>query len=329
MTEACEESVGKRILQYLMRYGMYLIFLLLMIYFSVSNPNFLTFNNLILILQQASPHGIAVIGIIFVLTVGGIDISIGRNMFLASTLVGVMTVNVSKNFLDSTAALAVCLGIAVAVGIVFGLLNGIIITKFRMVPFITTLAVGSVMRGLGLTISNTRQFNITFMSPLASGRIFNIPYVLIIFAVLLVVSNYILRSTTFGRHLMAIGNDPENAKKIGINVDRDTILVYVICAVLAALGGILSAGQIGTIAATFGEGNEFIAISAAVVGGASLFGGKATILPGAVVGILLITLITNGMAMVNASPYAYTIVRGAIIFLAVMLDSINYKGVLR
>ena len=208
-------------------------------------------------------------------------------------------------------------------------MNGIIITKFRMVPFITTLAVGSVMRGLGLTISNTRQFNITFMSPLASGRIFNIPYVLIIFAVLLVVSNYILRSTTFGRHLMAIGNDPENAKKIGINVDRDTILVYVICAVLAALGGILSAGQIGTIAATFGEGNEFIAISAAVVGGASLFGGKATILPGAVVGILLITLITNGMAMVNASPYAYTIVRGAIIFLAVMLDSINYKGVLR
>ena len=98
MTEACEGSVGKRILQYLMRYGMYLIFLLLMIYFSVSNPNFLTFNNLILILQQASPHGIAVIGIIFVLTVGGIDISIGRNMFLASTLVGVMTVNVSKNF---------------------------------------------------------------------------------------------------------------------------------------------------------------------------------------------------------------------------------------
>ena len=137
-----------------------------------------------------------------------------------------------------------------------------------------------------------------------------------------------------GGEVSIMGKNPfcdrmENAKKIGINVDRDTILVYVICAVLAALGGILSAGQIGTIAATFGEGNEFIAISAAVVGGASLFGGKATILPGAVVGILLITLITNGMAMVNASPYAYTIVRGAIIFLAVMLDSINYKGVLR
>ena len=98
---------------------------------------------------------------------------------------------------------------------------------------------------------------------------------------------------------------------------------------LGTLAGILSAGQIGSVSAGFGDGNEFIVISAAVLGGTSLFGGKGSILPGAVIGILLVTTIMNGLAMMNASPFIYTIVRGLVIFLAIAIDSRNYKGELR
>ena len=125
---------------------------------------------------------------------------------------------------------------------------------------------------------------------------------------------------------MAIGNSKEAAAKAGIKVEKTIILTYVLCGALAAFSGILSAGQIGGVALSFGEGNEFVAISAAVIGGVSLFGGKGKIIPGTIVGIVLITTIMNGLAMMNASPYVYTIVRGLVIFAAVMLDSFNFKG---
>jgi ribose/xylose/arabinose/galactoside ABC-type transport system permease subunit len=125
---------------------------------------------------------------------------------------------------------------------------------------------------------------------------------------------------------MAIGNSETNARKAGINVNRSVVLAYTICGVLGAIGGILSAGQIGAVPAGFGEGNEFIVISAAVLGGTSLFGGKGNIFPGAIIGILMITMIMNGLSMINASPYMYTIVRGVIIFIAVMIESVRFTG---
>jgi len=128
---------------------------------------------------------------------------------------------------------------------------------------------------------------------------------------------------------MAIGDSVRNAERAGIKVKRSVVIAYVVCGGLGAIGGILSAGQIGSVAAGFGEGNEFIVISAAVLGGTSLFGGKGSILPGAVIGIILITTIMNGLAMMNASPFIYTIVRGLIIFFAIALDSIGHRGELR
>jgi ribose/xylose/arabinose/galactoside ABC-type transport system permease subunit len=128
---------------------------------------------------------------------------------------------------------------------------------------------------------------------------------------------------------MAIGDSPRNAERAGIPVNRNMVSAYMICGMLGTLAGILSAGQIGSVSAGFGDGNEFIIISAAVLGGTSLFGGKGSILPGAVIGILLVTTIMNGLAMMNASPFIYTIVRGLVIFIANAIDSRNYKGELR
>lgn len=331
MSKDKQSAVKRNFISHIARYGVFVIFGLIFLLFAFSNKHFFTVDNILLILQQASPLGIGVIGMTFVLVISGIDISVGRNMFFASTIIASMILNdllVPSMFESIWGYLLVCV-ICIVIGILIGLINGLLVTKFKITPFIVTLATGYILRGFGLMISGSASPNVSLISKLSNGGIGRVPYVLIIFIVVAIIFNFILRRTSFGRHLMAIGNSPEAAKKAGIKLERNTIISYMICGGLGALGGILSAGQIGSVPLSFGEGNEFIIISAAVLGGTSLFGGKGNIIPGAIIGIILITTIMNGLSMVNASPYIYTIVRAAIIFLAVMVDSIEYKGELR
>jgi ribose transport system permease protein len=319
-------------LLWLTRYGIYVVLVLLVVAFSFANPRFCTLENLLLILQQASPLGIAVVGMVFVLLVVGIDISVGRSMFFISTLIGFMVTTtgvIPEAWFADARGPCLVLGLVILMGCAVGCVNGMLVTRFAILPFIVTLATGSILRGLGLKISGSASINVSVLGGLSNGRVWDIPNVLIIFVLVLILFDYVLRHTAYGRHLMAIGNSPRNAERAGINAKRNIIIAYVICGGLGALGGILSAGQIGSVAAGFGEGNEFIVISAAVLGGNSLFGGKGNILPGAVIGIILITTIMNGLAMINASPFIYTIVRGLIIFFAIALDSIQHKGELR
>lgn len=314
------------------RYGVFVVFALLIVYFALTNKRFLSPANLFLILQQAAPLGIGVVGIIYVLMVVGIDISVGRNMFFVSTVVAYL-VSIAKivpaSAVSTVLGITLLLGFVIFTGLLFGALNGLLVTRFKLLPFIVTLATGSIARGFGLMLSGSASLDVTFLGTISNGRVGPVPNVLLLFVLLATGFDFVLRRTPFGRHLVAIGNSPQNARKAGIKVDRYVIFAYMICGALAAFGGILSAGQIGSVAVGFGEGNEFIIISAAVIGGASLFGAKGNIVPGAMVGILLITTVMNGLAMINASPYIYTIVRGLIIFIAVSLDSINFTGELR
>jgi ribose transport system permease protein len=186
-----------------------------------------------------------------------------------------------------------------------------------------------IARGVGLIASNSKVYYVEKLSRISNGGVGGIPYVVFILVVLAIIFDYVLRRTPFGRRIMAIGNDPVAALKVGINVRGNVFLAYTICGTLAGLAGALSAGQVGNVAVFFADGNEFLVISAAVLGGTSLFGGKGSVLPGALIGIVLVTTIVNGMTMMNASPYLYKIVRGGIIFVAVMVDSLNYKGELR
>ena len=320
------------ILSWMTRCGIYVVLVLLVIVFSQANDRFLTVENLFLILQQASPLGIAVVGMVFVLLVVGIDISVGRSMFFISTIVGFLIGKwgiIPEAYFSDMRGPCLVIGIVLTLGGAVGYLNGLLVTRFCILPFIVTLATGSILRGFGLKISGSASINVSALGELSNGRIGLIPNVLIFFILILIVFDFVLRRTTYGRHLMAIGNSATNAERAGINVDRNIIIAYMICGALGALGGILSAGQIGSVAAGFGEGNEFIVISAAVLGGTSLFGGKGNIIPGAIIGIILITTIMNGLAMMNASPFVYTIVRGVIIFVAIALDSVQRKGELR
>jgi len=324
-----KKADSRQAMELLSKAGIYIIFALMIIWFSLSNDRFLTWDNFLLILQQAAPVGIATIGVTLVMVTGGIDISLGRNMFFVSAVVSYMVGRgemIPATMFDSPAGFLLVFLIVVVLGCMVGALNGLFVTKFHILPFIVTLAVGSILRGIGLWFTESATPRMVFFSPVANGRLFGIPVVIIMFLIALLIFHFILKRTVYGRQIMAIGNSPVAAAKAGINVPRTIMATYMICGALAAFGGILSAGQIGGVPLNFGEGNEFIAISAAVIGGTSLFGGKASIIPGTILGIVLITTIMNGLIMVNASPYVFTIVRGGIIFLAIIMDSLYFKG---
>jgi ribose transport system permease protein len=312
------------------RYGIVLIFIGMVLFFTIMNPRFLSIDNLRLILSQAAPMGIATIGVIFVLVIAGIDLSLAQNMFLTAMVAGAsLEWFRSQAMLGSFSSYLLLFVIAIVTGGLVGAFNGFIIAKFKIVPFIVTLATTGICRSLGLVLSGSKGYSVDQLSPISNGRFFEIPIIVIVWVVMLFLCDFILRRTAFGLRLMAVGNDSNAAQRIGIDVKRHTLLVYIICGAMAGLGSILEAGQVQSVAINFASGHEFLVISAAVLGGTSLFGGKGSVLPGAVIGILLVTTIFNGMSIMNASPYSYTIVRGIVIFLAVMVDSVNYKGELR
>jgi len=319
----------KRLAPFL-QYGVYIIFILLIIFFGTMNHRFATLNNALLLLQQASPIGIAVIGITFVLVIAGLDLSVAQNMYLSAVLIAIAMDAMRKaGTLGTPWSFVIIFGIALGVGAAIGMANGVLVARFGIVPFLATLATQGIARGIALMASHSKVYFVPELGPISNGRWLGFPVVTMILFALIFIFDYVLRRTAYGRHLMAIGNDSASAQKIGINVQRNKFFAYLICGVLAGLAGLLAAGQGGAIAVYFHQGDEFLIISSAVLGGISLFGGKGTVFPGALIGIILVGTIVNGMTMLNASPYAYTIVRGAVIFLAVMVDSINYKGELR
>lgn len=316
--------------QYLYRYGIYIIFFLIVIIFALSNSNFLTVKNVVLILEQSAPLMLGVCGMTFVLMLGGIDISAGSNMYL-SAIVGALSMQAYVEA-GGTGWLVYVIGMisALLTGAIVGFINGFFIVKFKVVPFIMTLAMTNVLTGFGRFFTKAKLLGVreTGFQP-SSVKTGPVSMIILIAIIFVVVFQYLLRHTVFGFHLTAQGNNEEAAKKLGIRTKQNTVTAYVICGAMAGFGGILSAGQVGAISSNFAGGNEFDIIPAAVLGGISLFGGKGNIFPGAVIGIILVNTITNGLTMMAANPYVYTIVRGIIIFIAVMLDSANYKGELR
>lgn len=330
--DSAKKGVLKSPLKFLVKYGVYTIFLVMIVAFAFSNKNFLTLRNMLLLLEQSAPIMIGVIGMSFVLMDGGVDISAGSNMYLSAAVSAIVMramYNASGNISSMWQYLLLML-ISLGVGTVIGLFNGIIISKFRLVPFIVTLITTSIARGLGMYFTDAKLIIINTMGFKFNDKsVLGISVLVLIALAILLIFHFILKYVTYGCHLKAQGNNHEAAQKLGINTKRNTLIAYVICGAMCGLAGILSAGQNGSVPSSFADGNEFIMIPAAVLGGISLFGGKGSIIPGAVIGILLINTIVNGLTMMAANPYVYTIVRGIIIFIAVAVDSMNYKGEIR
>jgi ribose/xylose/arabinose/galactoside ABC-type transport system permease subunit len=316
-------SNGRKAKNFVVDYGLYIVFLVIIATFSIKNPKFLSMSNGITIVQMSSTLGIVVVGMFFVLIGAGIDISVASNMYFAA----VVSASLLNNYKIPIAA---CFAVSVLCGCVIGAINGLFIARFRIVPFITTLATMSIARGLGLIFSDQKLIVLDQSSfAVSNTRIFGIPLVAYIFIGTAIAGHVLLLHTQFGRQLFACGNNYPGAEKIGIKGPRVIFLSYLICGACAGLAGMVNACNLSSVNQNFAIGDEFVVISSAVVGGASLFGGKGRILPGALVGIIMIQMILNGLTLARVSPFVYQVIRGIIIFIAVMVDSLKYSGELR
>lgn len=304
-----------------------LLFIVLFILFGLSSPRFFLPENVVNIIKQASFVGILAVGMTFVLLTAGIDLSVGSNMYLSVVAAGLLMRSIGLGVLPA-------LFVALAVGTAFGAFNALCVVRFRIIPFMVTLATLVIGRGVGTALTESRQIDfprsmiefgqVAISIPVQGNPPINITLVPIIaFALVIFAAYFILTRTQFGRQVYAVGNDIEAAKKAGINTDRVLAFVYIICGFCAGLAGFVLVSQLGgRMDRSFGEGNEFNAIAAAVLGGTSLFGGIGNVF-GTVLGALLIQLVNTGLSFNGVNLYLQPMVRAGIIFLAIFFDSLR------
>ena len=308
-----------RTVQRLLDLAPFLLFVGVLAFFGVQSAKFLEPRNLVNIVVQASSTGIAAVGMTFVLLTAGVDLSVGAIMFVAAAVAGKMAL--------SGVPLPFALLAMLGVSLVYGAFNSFFISRVRVAAFIVTLATLFIGRGLGLRITETRAMNLpeSFLQ-LGSARFLSVPLPAWLFAGVLVVAHLVLTRTPFGRQIFAVGHDVEMARKAGIRTGRILTAVYLVSAVCAALAAMVTLGQLGAVSPKFGEQKEFAAIAAAVLGGTSLFGGRGNVLPGTLLGALLIQTIENGLVIMNANPYLYPMITSAVIFTAVLLESLRNRA---
>jgi ribose transport system permease protein len=313
-------TLSERATDLAVRHATYLIFAAVLIYYGLQAPSFLMPESLANIVKQSSFIGIAAIGMTFVLLTGGIDLSVGSVMFLAPLIAGFV-------MRELGVPVPVGLAVAIAAGLAMGLINAVFIVWMRVIPFIVTLATLFLFRGFGtwLTSSTAFDFNDDFRA-FGLSSVAGVPTPIIIFAIIAAIAHVVLSDTTFGRQIYALGNDREAARKAGVNTRLVEAKVYVICSVCAAIAGFVLIAQIGRLDAGFGEGREFDVIAAAVLGGASLFGGVGSAF-GAVVGATLIQTVKLGLVFTGVNLYLQPMMQGLIILLAVLADGVREKRV--
>jgi ribose transport system permease protein len=298
-----------RVKAWLPKYGVYAAILLLVLYNIFFTPNFLTWSNLRIQLIQVAPIVIVALGMALVIGTEGIDLSVGSVMALAAALIPL--------YLGYGVIAAI--GVSLIAGLVVGLINGTLVAKVGLQPIVATLALFVGGRGLALVISDGQLKDVRnedFIY-LGSGDLFGLPVLVWIAAVLVLIVAFIVRRTVFGRRLLAIGGNRASAELAGLPVKRVLITVYVVCSVLASIAGILAVARIqSSDASAVGLLIELSAITAVVVGGTPLTGGKVRVL-GTVAGALLMQLVVATMIKHNLQPSTTEMVQAVIILIAV------------
>jgi ribose/xylose/arabinose/galactoside ABC-type transport system permease subunit len=269
------------------------------------------------VMRQVSFNGILALGMTFVIITGGIDLSVGSTLAFAGLVS--MSFSVQGN---NPLPLIVAVLIGLVVAAIIGFMNGVLISKFKLAPFIVTLSTMTIIRGLCLVYSNGRPvINPTDeFSVIGQGYIGNISIPVVIFIILIAISILLLHFSRFGRHVLAVGGNEVAAKASGLNVNKIKILVYTLSGFFAGIVGITLAARSNAASPITGVGYELDAIAASVIGGASMVGGTGTIL-GTVIGAFIIGVISNGLDLLNVSSYYQQIIKGVIILVAVMMDS--------
>lgn len=289
---------------------------------TLASDDFLTSNNLANLARQVSIFGILAIGQLMVILIGGIDLSVGSILGLSGA--------VTAQLLVAGVPIVPALLIGVVVGAALGLVTGLLVTRFKLPPFIATLGMLGIARGIVLVITdaNTIQGLPDEFQTIANGSIVGIPNLLILFLVITAIAAFVLKRTVFGRYVYAVGSNPEAARLAGVPVALVTISVYVIAGLLAAVGGVLLTSRLGAGVPTAGTGFELQAIAACVIGGASLSGARGSAI-GAACGALLIGVLNNGGNLLAINSFYLQIAIGLLILVAVAFDQMNTRAAAR
>jgi len=286
----------------------------IIVFFTVVSPNFMTLANFINIFKQVSVNGIIAIGMTFVILSGGIDLSVGSIVAFAGVVAASIAQSNNGNWWLAIFA-------ALGVGLALGLINGILVARFNVVPFIQTLAMMSIARGLTMIYSNGQPIsglNQAFTS-IGTGDICKIPYIVIIFVVVFLIALFYLYRTKQGKYIYAIGGNDKAAYISGIKVRVIKVSVYVISGLLCGIAAVVLTARTASGLPTAATGYEMNGIAAVVIGGTSLFGGTGSLF-GTFIGILIIGVLNNGLDLINVNTYIQSIITGIIIIAAVMLD---------
>lgn len=303
------------------KYMVYIVFVIMFILFStvLGDKGFLTQNNLINVLRQTAMISIMAVAGTFVIASGQIDLTVGAVAAMSAMIVSLV--------LQKTDSIFLALVCGLTVGVISGLVNGILVTKFRIPAFLATMGMMSVIRGSAMWITNTAAVpikNMTFNKVFGIGDVGGIS-VLILWTILFyIIGVIVFNKTPFGRHTLAVGGNEVSAGYSGIKIDKIKIIVFLMSGVFAAFAGILYAGRMQAGRFSFGEGDEMSVIAAVVLGGTAMSGGTGSVV-GALVGSILMGVINNALILAGLSSAQQTIVRGAIIVVAVILSNLSQK----
>ena len=302
--------------------------------FSFLSPNYFTLSNLLIMSSQVAIFGILSIGMLLVILTGGIDLSVGSILALSGVVAGAMMQGVELDALGvilyppvwAVVVLTLCVGAAV------GAVNGVLVAIFKVPPFVATLGVMYVARGIALLMTNGLTYNNlrgsealgnTGFNWLGFYRIGGVPISVIVLAVVAIAAGLMLGRSAFGRWLYASGGNERAAELSGVPVKRVKITVYMVSGALAAAAGLVLASQLTSAGPTAGNAYELTAIAAVVIGGAALTGGRGNV-RGTMLGAFVIGFLSAGLVIIGVSSYWQTVFTGAVIVLAVLMNSLQY-----
>lgn len=326
---------GTTALLMLLRMRTFVALILVFAFFALAAPNFLSAANMLIISKHVALNALLAIGMTFVIIAGGIDLSVGSIVGLCAMVAGYLVlygIDLQIGWTLQFNTLEICL-VVLLVGVFIGLINGILITKLNVAPFIATLGVLYVARGAALLFSEGRTFpnlsgNAEYGSDtfrlIGSGNFLGFPLSVWIMVVVALLAAYLATRTPLGRHIYAVGGNERGAALSGVNVDRTKIFVYMFSGLCAALVGLIISSQLQASHPATGETFELNAIAAAVLGGTSMSGGRGRI-GGTIIGAFVIGILADGLIMMGVSSFWQTVIKGLVIIAAVVVDQLQQR----
>jgi ribose transport system permease protein len=304
----------KRYLQFVIKYNTVFIFLIMLVVSAIVSDVFFTSTNLFNLVRQVTPVGIISMGMLLVILTGGIDLSVGSIVAMVGVLCALFT---------QTMPLPLVIIASLACGLLVGSLSGYLVSIHKMAPFIATLALMSIVRGLGFIFSKGAPILVgesaSELTDFGSGNSLGIPNPSLVLVLIFAITSVLLRYNVFGRIIIAIGSNEEAVRLSGINVSLYKFSVYAIAGGLSAVAGIITTARTAVGSPVMGVGMELDVIATVVIGGASLSGGKGSAI-NTLLGVLILGMIGNIMNLMNIPAYSQQVIKGLIIILAVLLQ---------